>query len=526
MEETKKPTGLFKHLHTFWSKSRRSKVDNDSTSTTSYEADAVRNRRSDDDVDVDSPKINDEKTFGMVMSESNSSISLFQSPRSRLTLTRESSISINAPERHDVYELQQETAHVETESQPTDEQRTQPMMQNGNESQLTLLDDARINPEKATQSVLARQASFKRRDVTSPTVTQKTKLRRTHSMFVNKREVELDKELIPTYDSFIPSSEIPIYSEENTNDNLPRISVGTLVEILNGRYTEYYQDVFVIDCRFEYEFQGGHIKNAINISRQKQLEHEFIHKRHIRCYDSNKPPLVVFHCEFSSYRGPIMASHLRTCDRILNHDSYPKLHYPDILILDGGFKTFFDSFPRSCEGEYVCMSSKNHEVELSMFKRDSKRLMTRANSAQMLQLSEPIKNCQLDVDSSENSNGNDNDNEDYDLPLNMNINVPPRLCLERYGEMSSSNRSNSSKSSIASNSSKLMLMEELNGFGPRFLESDEYDCDLDQYSLDLGDDDEDRNTNDAAKIGFLKPSPSPTISNRKNLFPELINANK
>ena len=49
--------------------------------------------------------------------------------------------------------------------------------------------------------------------------------------------------------------------------------------------------------------------------------------------------LVVFHCEFSSERGPRMCRFVRERDRSLNE--YPKLHYPELYVLKGGYKDFF-----------------------------------------------------------------------------------------------------------------------------------------------------------------------------------------
>ena len=49
-----------------------------------------------------------------------------------------------------------------------------------------------------------------------------------------------------------------------------------------------------------------------------------------------KRTILVFHCEFSSERGPRQLRYLRACDRTRN--PYPKLHYPEIYLLYGGYK--------------------------------------------------------------------------------------------------------------------------------------------------------------------------------------------
>lgn len=73
-----------------------------------------------------------------------------------------------------------------------------------------------------------------------------------------------------------------------------------------------------------------------------------------------------------------MASHLRTCDRNKNQDNYPHLDFPNILVLEGGYKSFFDLQSHRCYPQkYVEMNDNNHknacEKELTRFRRDLKR---------------------------------------------------------------------------------------------------------------------------------------------------------
>ena len=57
---------------------------------------------------------------------------------------------------------------------------------------------------------------------------------------------------------------------------------------------------------------------------------------------SDAPHVLIFHCEFSSERGPKMYRFLREQDRELNKDSYPKLNYPEVYVLEGGYKAFYE----------------------------------------------------------------------------------------------------------------------------------------------------------------------------------------
>lgn len=186
-------------------------------------------------------------------------------------------------------------------------------------------------------------------------------------------------------ESRLSQSSIPHFYDENcSSDNYPRITAETLQTIMEyGAHKPQYDSYCIIDCRFEYEFKGGHIGSALNICSREELELEFI--QDIRPY----PTLLIFYCEFSAYRSPLMASHLRNCDRISNYEEYPNLFYPDILILEGGYKSFFDKFPHLCYPcNYVRMNStenlNNRDQELDRFRQDSKKLVSRNNSLSRL----------------------------------------------------------------------------------------------------------------------------------------------
>lgn len=54
---------------------------------------------------------------------------------------------------------------------------------------------------------------------------------------------------------------------------------------------------------------------------------------------------IIFHCEFSQARGPKMYQLLRSFDREINYFQYPKLTYPNLCILEGGYSNFVEKFP-------------------------------------------------------------------------------------------------------------------------------------------------------------------------------------
>ena len=84
------------------------------------------------------------------------------------------------------------------------------------------------------------------------------------------------------------------------DESLPRITKETMIDVLDGRYTEAFAQSLIVDCRFEYEFEGGHIDGAINYNDKEQLAD--------RLFDSMPcgPTLLIFHCEYSACRAPLM----------------------------------------------------------------------------------------------------------------------------------------------------------------------------------------------------------------------------
>ncbi len=116
----------------------------------------------------------------------------------------------------------------------------------------------------------------------------------------------------------------------------------------------------IIDCRYPYEYDGGHIKGAINLFTKEQIN-DFL-KRHYKKSSTNAEadamekfdsiarfsqqfrlnyktnpvlmdrvaavgsplgdqtdhPVLIFHCEYSSERGPKLARFIRSQDRELN----------------------------------------------------------------------------------------------------------------------------------------------------------------------------------------------------------------
>ncbi|KAF9942772.1 cell division cycle- protein [Mortierella alpina] len=160
------------------------------------------------------------------------------------------------------------------------------------------------------------------------------------------------------------------------DDTTKRVSPETVVNVLEGKFTDQYDLLYIIDCRFPYEFEGGHIKSAVNVNTTDELE-ELLLQPAI----TDKRVLLIFHCEFSSERGPRMARHLRNQDRAANASHYPAVFYPEVYVMKGGYSTFFQENKSYCWPEaYVEMQDENHSQEFETHRRNFQREFSRTAS--------------------------------------------------------------------------------------------------------------------------------------------------
>ncbi|CAE6404557.1 unnamed protein product [Rhizoctonia solani] len=161
-------------------------------------------------------------------------------------------------------------------------------------------------------------------------------------------------------------------------DGLMRITCDTLDDLLAGKFNSQINSYTVIDCRFDYEYAGGHIPGAINLNTTQAIEDCLLGPNKPapnRSGDGTKKDVLVFHCEFSAKRAPTFAKHLRSRDRALNSHSYPNVHYPEVYIMAGGFNQYFKEKPSQVEPpfSYVQMDDPVHlrarHSDLNNFRR-------------------------------------------------------------------------------------------------------------------------------------------------------------
>jgi len=144
------------------------------------------------------------------------------------------------------------------------------------------------------------------------------------------------------------------------------IAIETAGQLLSGapEMRALYDRVVVIDCRFPYEYEGGHIRVPPHLADWLEVIHIPPHEsktaidlffggggaRPLCATLSQDRVCAVFHCEFSQRRGPEMLKEVRRQDRLrVPFELFPQLHYPECYVLHKGYKRFFETFPDMCE---------------------------------------------------------------------------------------------------------------------------------------------------------------------------------
>ncbi|KAH9386962.1 uncharacterized protein NEMAJ01_1858 [Nematocida major] len=186
-------------------------------------------------------------------------------------------------------------------------------------------------PEKTGMSKIASPlGDSTNRHRLSPTLTRAS----THTPLHWTRKVCIEKS--ETHTENPPKPILPAIGT-GPSDSIWRVSVHTVFHLLQtGQF-------LLVDCRFAYEFEGGHIHTALNISSKKDMNFLFrklLHKK------EKKKFVIILYCEYSSVRAPRMALFLRNQDRL--QSTYPELLFPNVYVMEGGYKDFFRSYPEMC----------------------------------------------------------------------------------------------------------------------------------------------------------------------------------
>jgi hypothetical protein len=117
----------------------------------------------------------------------------------------------------------------------------------------------------------------------------------------------------------------------------PQISGATLSALMCGDLANPFDDIILVDCRYSYEFAAGHIAGAVNLTIFKQMETLFFTKL-------GKRICFIFYCELSVNRSRKWTELFRSFDRSMPGTIWPDLHFPEIYLLEGGYRKFYEAY--------------------------------------------------------------------------------------------------------------------------------------------------------------------------------------
>ncbi len=177
-----------------------------------------------------------------------------------------------------------------------------------NRSSPKLTDESFNNPNNNSFTIYGIHKIRKSNSMVSSTTKKYPPLMRCHSEneATIMKAVQLSCSDPSLIGDFSKSYALPLIPGKH--QDLKSISVEVLAQVIKGYYNDLIEDYTIVDCRYPYEYNGGHIKGAKNIYSQEAILNEFIKNKMTAPlnHSHNRRHILVFHCEFSSERGPTL----------------------------------------------------------------------------------------------------------------------------------------------------------------------------------------------------------------------------
>ena len=108
----------------------------------------------------------------------------------------------------------------------------------------------------------------------------------------------------------------------------PCLIIYQLNDLLDGAFDSKLTSYHIIDCRFDYEYNGGHIPSALNINTTTAVEEFLLGANALKpkpsvSGDVSGKTVLIFHCEFSAKRAPTLYVSL----------AHPKCLHPNVWLV-------------------------------------------------------------------------------------------------------------------------------------------------------------------------------------------------
>ncbi|KAF4746672.1 cell division cycle 25 [Perkinsus olseni] len=121
------------------------------------------------------------------------------------------------------------------------------------------------------------------------------------------------------------------------------VSTDTVAELVRSNQVRNEDAIYLIDCRYPYEYNGGHIMSAINfppyeLDSLKEFVFNDLASR------DRRRAIIILHCEFSQFRAPVAT------DALKKHSARYGCSRPlELYVMKGGYCDFFRKFKELCE---------------------------------------------------------------------------------------------------------------------------------------------------------------------------------
>ena len=134
------------------------------------------------------------------------------------------------------------------------------------------------------------------------------------------------------------------------NNSCPGITQKAFVDSIVSR-PNWDRDTVIVDCRWDYEYNAGHIRGAVHYQDAQKLVEDMLVKKLFAQHQ------VIFYCEYSAVRSVRMAQYFRS----MNMEA--RFPFDNIQILENGYHSFYPKYTEYCVGDYVSEKDERYYDE-------------------------------------------------------------------------------------------------------------------------------------------------------------------
>ncbi|EDQ90256.1 uncharacterized protein MONBRDRAFT_31992 [Monosiga brevicollis MX1] len=137
-----------------------------------------------------------------------------------------------------------------------------------------------------------------------------------------------------------------------------QVTGDTVIDTVWGDGRRKFRDYIIIDARYPYEYDGGHLIGAVNFYLPDMAAEYLLARGDL------SQTLILVHCEFSKERGPALYHYLKRVEAKACKNGGQGSLFPHLYVLHQGYKQFHAEHPTYCSPRgYVPMTTAAHKSE-------------------------------------------------------------------------------------------------------------------------------------------------------------------